>query len=71
MGAYRAIEHALAIHGNVESALHPLDGHHSQTHGNKIKQGCRAEWYKGEAGTEETESQRRREKERHQVEKTE
>lgn len=48
-GAYRAVEHALAIHGNVEAALHPLDGHHSQTHGNKIKQGCRAKQIEAEA----------------------
>lgn len=38
--AYRAVEHALAIHGNVEAALDPLDGHHSQTHRNKIEKGC-------------------------------
>lgn len=38
--AYRAVEHALAIHGNVEAALHPLDGHHSQTHRNKIEKSC-------------------------------
>lgn len=38
--SYRAVEHALAIHGNVEATLDSLDGHHSQTHGNKIKQGC-------------------------------
>lgn len=39
--SYRAVEHALAVHGNVEAALHSLDGHHSETHRNKIKQGCR------------------------------
>lgn len=39
--SYRAVEHALAIHGDVEATLHSLDGHHSQTHRNKIKQGCR------------------------------
>lgn len=38
--SYRAVEHALAIHGNVEATLDSLDGHHSQTHRNKIKQGC-------------------------------
>lgn len=43
VASYRAVEHALAIHGNVKATLHPLDGHHSQTHGNKIKQGCRAD----------------------------
>lgn len=57
-GAYRAVEHALAIHGDVKAALHPLDGHHSQTHGNKIKQGCRAEQIEAgrhkEAETKET-----------------
>lgn len=39
--SYRAIERALAIHANVEATLYSLDGHHSQTHRNKIKQGCR------------------------------
>lgn len=43
VASYRAVEHALAIHGNVKATLHPLDGHHSQTHRNKIKQGCRAD----------------------------
>lgn len=38
--SYRAVEHALAIHGNVEATLDTLDGHHSQTHRNKVKQSC-------------------------------
>lgn len=38
--SHRAVEHAFAIHGNVEATLHALDGHHSQTHGNKVEQGC-------------------------------
>lgn len=38
---YRAVEHAFPIHGNVKATLHALDGHHSQTHRNKIKQSCR------------------------------
>lgn len=41
--SYRAVEHALAIHADVEATLHSLDGHHSETHRNKIKQGCRAD----------------------------
>lgn len=40
VASYRAVEHALAIHGDIEATLHSLDGHHSQTHRNKIKQGC-------------------------------
>lgn len=47
--SYRAVEHALAIHGNVEATLDSLDGHHSQTHRNKIKQGCiGAGWGRGD-----------------------
>lgn len=52
---YRAVEHALAIHGNVEATLHSLDGHHSQTHRNKIKQSCREDGgreRKGERGSD-------------------
>lgn len=53
--AYRAVEHALAIHGNVEAALYPLDGHHSQTHGNKIEKSC-------EEGEEQTVKQAKKKK---------
>lgn len=38
--SYRAVEHAFAIHGDVEATLHSLNCHHSQTHRNKIKQSC-------------------------------
>ena len=51
--SYRAVEHALAIHGNVEATLHSLDGHHSQTHRNKIKQGCRADRVRAGVGWRE------------------
>lgn len=57
--SYRAVEHAFAIHGNVEATLHSLDGHHSQTHRNKIKQGC------GEKDNGVVEGQRDREAQRH------
>lgn len=62
--SYRAVEHALAIHGNVEATLHSLDGHHSQTHRNKIKQGCRADRV-GKRGGErarQTDTKRQRQK---------
>lgn len=49
--SYRAVEHALAIHGNVEATLDSLDGHHSQTHRNKIKQSCiGVKWGRGREG---------------------
>ena len=71
--SYRAVEHALAIHGNVEATLHSLDGHHSQTHRNKIKQGCRADRVKAVGGRErvrQTDPKEAETKERHQTERT-
>lgn len=61
--SHRAVEHALAIHGNVEATLHPLDRHHSQTHRNKIKQGCRADRVRDKEGGREGQTDRYKETE--------
>lgn len=62
--SYRAVEHALAIHADVEATLHSLDGHHSQTHRNKIKQGCRADRVREREGerVRQTDTKRQRQK---------
>lgn len=38
-GTYWAIEITFTIHGHIEAGLHPLDGHHTQAHGNQIEEG--------------------------------
>ena len=38
-GAYRGVEEALVVHGQVEFGLDPLDGHHTKSHRNQVEHG--------------------------------